>query len=62
MLEETNPVNDNNKTPASEWICPFGKYRGQTYKLIALHDPDYAKWLVTVLRSNAAKNYLQSLL
>lgn len=50
------------RTPADQWICPFGKYSGSTYKSIAMSDPGYAKWLVTVLRSESAKNYLLSLL
>lgn len=50
------------RTPPDQWQCPFGKYNGHTYKSIAMNDPSYAKWLVTVLRSESAKNYLLSLL
>lgn len=48
--------------PPESWTVKFGKYRDLTYKYIAETDPEYAKWLVTVLRSQAARNYLQSLL
>lgn len=50
------------KNTPDTWTVPFGKYRGTTYKVLAFTDPDYAKWLVTVLRSEAAKNYLLSML
>lgn len=60
-------TNNNNNTSRKNngpdtWVCPFGKYRDHTYKSICLEDPDYAKWLITVLRSQAAKNYMMSLL
>ena len=55
MLEETPDQRES-------WTVKFGKYRGQTYKSIVMLDPGYARWLVTVLQSESAKDYVNLLL
>ena len=48
--------------PVGEWEVKFGKHKGQTYRWIFENDVEYAKWLVTILNSEPAKNYLRAML
>ena len=59
---ESSSSTEKTGTPPFLWQCNFGKYKGRTYKWICDNDVDYAKWLVTVLRTESAKNYMLSLL
>lgn len=63
-MDSTNTENTYQKSNnhPDTWKCAFGRYKGQTYKYICMTDPDYAKWLITILKSQAAKNYMMSLL
>jgi hypothetical protein len=44
------------------WEVKFGKYKGKSYRWIFENDVDYAKWLVTILTSEAPRNYLIAML
>lgn len=48
--------------PVGSWEVKFGKHRGQTYRWIVENDAEYAKWLVTILKIEAAKNYMLAML
>ena len=48
--------------PVGTWEVKFGKHKGQSYRWIVENDVDYARWLVTILNSEPAKNYLLAML
>lgn len=62
MQDITDNTPQKTTNSPDTWTCPIGKYKGQTYKSICMQDPNYAKWLVTVIRSQAARTYMLGLL
>lgn len=59
---DSTSTSENAGSWVGTWECKFGKYKGQTYRWICENDVEYAKWLVTILKSEAAKNYMLSML
>jgi hypothetical protein len=51
---------NNNIDYVANWVINYGKYRGQTYGWIWDNDPNYARWLYTVTKSERVKEWLYS--
>ena len=46
----------------SRWTVKYGKYKGKSFRDIVLADPNYAKWLSDIDKSEKVRAYLKDAL